>query len=99
MPTSDDRDVPAATLDRVEPLPDRHFKTWTIDEVRAASDGEEIYYVPGSKRRVPGPRPKLLQAMEAAGVTVAGDLRYPEYDRLSFSLVTWPMGRGVPIGT
>ena len=70
-------------------LPDRHFKTWTIDEVRAATEGEEIYYMPGTKRRVTGNRRKLLETMEALGVTIAGDLPYPEYDRLSFSLVTW----------
>ncbi len=29
----------------MEPFPDRHFKTWTIDEVRAATD------MPGSKQR------------------------------------------------
>ena len=82
----------------MEPLPDRHLKTWTIDEVRAATEGEEIYYMPGSNRRVPGNRRKLLETMEAVGVTVAGDLPSPEYDRLSFVLVTWPSTPGGKIG-
>ena len=49
----------------MEPFPDRHFKTWTIDEVRAATEREPIYYMPGSKRL-------RLGALLAAVVVLCG---------------------------
>lgn len=80
-------------------LPDRPFDAWTIDEVRAAVEGEPVDVLPGTGRQVPGNRRKLLNATEAAGVTVAGDLPCEQRNRYHFSIVSWPKGLGVPIGT
>ena len=73
--------------------PDRHFNTWTLGDVEAACEGEPVDVMPGSRWRVPGPRRKLLEAMRAAGVTVAGDLPGPVRDRFAFLLVDWPNAR------
>jgi hypothetical protein len=40
-----------------------------------------------------GPRRKLLDAMRAAGVTVAGELESAVRDHYGFSLVLWPNAR------
>lgn len=53
----------------------------------------------GSGRKLPGSRRKLLTAMEAADVTLAGDLPREKRDRYHFSIVSWPQGLGIPIGT
>jgi hypothetical protein len=74
-------------------FPDRHFNTWTSDEVETACEGEPVDVMPGSGRRVPGPRRKLLEAMRDASVTIAGDLPGPQRDRFAFALVDWPKAR------
>jgi hypothetical protein len=74
------------------PLPDTAFDDWTLDQVAAATDGEPVGEMPGSRRRLPGPRRKLLEAMQAAGVRVAGDLDALQRDHFTFSLTTWPYG-------
>jgi hypothetical protein len=55
-------------------LPDTRFDLWMLDEVAAATEGEPVDVMPGSGRRLPGPRRKLLEAMQTAGVVRAGDL-------------------------
>ena len=74
------------------PLPGSPFDTWTLDEVIAATEAEPVGAMPGSRRCLPGPRRKLLEAMEAAGVRVAGELDPLLRDRFGFSLTTWPYG-------
>lgn len=74
------------------PLPVTAFAEWTLDEVAAATEGEPVGEMPGSRRRLPGPRRKLLEAMQVAGVRVARDLDRLQRDDFSFSLTTWPYG-------
>jgi hypothetical protein len=71
-------------------LPDKRFDEWTLDEVLAASEDEPVQVMPGSGRRVPGPRRELLDAMRAAGVPVAGDLDPHVRDHHKFVLTLWP---------
>lgn len=71
-------------------LPSTHFDAWTLEEVEAAAEGEPVNVMPGSGRRVPGPRRKLLEAMKAADVAVAGELDPRERDHFLFSLTIWP---------
>jgi hypothetical protein len=71
-------------------LPDAPFNDWTLDEVGAAAEGEPVDVMPGSGRRVPGPRRKLAEAMQTAGVLVAGELDPLIGDRHLFSLTVWP---------
>ena len=68
------------------PSPDTPFGTWTLDEVLMATEGEPVGEMPGSLRRLPGPRRKLLEVMQAAGVHVAGDLDALDRDHFGLSL-------------
>jgi len=70
-------------------LPARHFDTWTLDEVRASCGDEPMRVMPGSGRRVLGPRRKLLEAMHKAGVRTAGELDGPVRERHLFALTIW----------
>jgi hypothetical protein len=58
-------------------------------EVEALAAAEPVSVMPGSGRRVVGPYAKLLEAMRAADITVAGDLPRGERDRWLF-LTQWP---------
>jgi hypothetical protein len=74
-------------------LPSAPFDEWTLEDVESAAEGEPVDVMPGSGRRVSGPRRKLLDAMQVAGVTVAGELDPAVRDRFVFSLVLWPNAR------
>jgi hypothetical protein len=50
----------------VSNLPDRHFDTWTLEDVEAAAEDEPVDVMPGSGRQVLGPGRRLLEAMEVA---------------------------------
>lgn len=75
-------------------LPEGHFDKWTLDAVALSTQDEPLQVMPGSGRRVLGRRRKLLEAMHAAGVDVAGDLPGPERDHHLFTLVLWPAAAG-----
>jgi len=73
----------------VRELPDGHVDAWTLEAVARAAEDEPVEVIPGSGRLVLGRRRKLLEAMHAAGVNVAGDLPGPERDHHLFTLVLW----------
>jgi hypothetical protein len=65
---------------------DRPFDTWTLDEITPEADAEAFDLMPGSGRRTYGPWRKLHVAMEAAQITVAGELAPLVRDRHHYSL-------------
>jgi hypothetical protein len=71
-------------------LPEGHFDAWTLEAVARSAADEPLGVMPGSGRRVLGRRRKLLEAMHAADVKVAGDLPGYERDHHLFTLVLWP---------
>lgn len=61
--------------------------------MRVCAEDEPVDVMPGSGRQVFGPRRKLVRAMEAAGVAVAGALPPVSVNRYLFLLTTiWSDG-------
>ena len=70
-------------------LPDAPFVEWTLDDVLAAALGEPVDTMPGSGRRVYGPRRELANAMQEVGARTPADLDPLVRDRHKFALTIW----------
>jgi len=70
----------------VPDLPDKPFIDWTLAEVEASAEGEPQDEMPGTNRKVPGPRQRLLNDMRALGAATVGELPSELRDQHRFSL-------------